>query len=113
MINRKLLEKARSGLILVNTARGALIENVDFVEDQLRSGHLAGVGLDVLPDEPPSSHPLFDAWREQTSWLRGRLVLTPHNAFFSDSSMYECRFAVAETARLFLEEQIHRNKITG
>jgi len=82
MINRKLLEKARSGLILVNTARGALIENVDFVEDQLRSGHLAGVGLDVLPDEPPSSHPLFDAWREQTSWLRGRLVLTPHNAFF-------------------------------
>jgi D-3-phosphoglycerate dehydrogenase len=113
MINRKLLQKARSGLILVNTARGALIENVDFIEDQLRSGHLAGVGLDVLPDEPPSSHSLFDAWREQASWLRGRLVLTPHNAFFSDSSMYECRFAAAETARLFLEEQIHRNKITG
>ena len=65
----------------------------------------------MLPEEPPGAHPLLDAWRERADWLRGRLLITPHNAFYSDHSFAECRFNAAHTARLFLEQGIHRNAV--
>ncbi len=111
MITSELLALSRPGLVLVNTARGNLIQGLDMIEDGLKSGQLAGVGLDVLPEEPPAPHPLVDAWRRDEDWLRGRLVITPHNAFYSDHSMAECRFQAAETARLFLAEGVHRNSV--
>ena len=111
MVNQQLLEAARPGLIFVNTARGLLIENLDVVQDGLRSGKLGAAGLDVLPEEPPAEHPLIAAWRNNEDWLAGRLIITPHNAFYSDQSMYECRYQAAETARLFIEEGVHRNAV--
>lgn len=50
MFNRETLAMCRPGVILVNTARGALIDTAAAVE-ALESGHLAGLGLDVLEDE--------------------------------------------------------------
>ncbi len=111
MIKSELLESAKPGLLLVNTARGKLVDSLDTIEDYLRSGKIGGVGLDVLPEEPPGPHPLIHAWRQEEDWTRGRVIITPHNAFFSDHSMHECRFAAAETARLFLEEGVHRNSV--
>ena len=111
IINKQTLSSARKGLILVNTARGKLISGLDIIETGLKSGQLSAAGLDVLPDEPPGDHSLIKAWKEQADWVRGRLYITPHNAFYSDNSMYECRFNAAETARLFLEQQVHRNSI--
>lgn len=111
MIDAEVLGRARPGLIFVNTARGALIDSLDTLETALRSGHLAAAGLDVLPQEPPADHSLIDAWRNAAEWLQGRLLINPHNAFYSDESMARCRFNAAETARLFLQEQIHRNAV--
>jgi D-3-phosphoglycerate dehydrogenase len=111
MINAQTIAQAQPGLIFVNTARGGLIESLDVVESGLRSRQLAGAGLDVLPEEPPGDHSLITAWRENVDWLRGRLLITPHNAFYSDSSFAECRYNAAHTARLFLEENIHRNAV--
>ena len=111
MINGDLLKGAKRGLLLVNTARGNLIDSLDTLEEGLVSGRIGGVGLDVLPEEPPGSHRLIKAWRRGEDWTLGRIIITPHNAFFSDHSMNECRFAAAETARLFLEDDIHRNRI--
>ncbi|MBI4377640.1 MAG: NAD(P)-binding domain-containing protein [Nitrospinae bacterium] len=61
LINRSNIFKIKKGAYLVNFARGALIENLDILYDALRDGRLAGVGLDVFPDEPPKDfkHPLF------------------------------------------------------
>ena len=113
MINTPLINRAKPGLIIVNTARGQLIDSLDTIEVGLKSGQLGGAGLDVLPVEPPESHSLITAWRQDESWLKGKLLITPHNAFYSEHSMYECRFNAAETARLFLEENDHRNKISA
>ena len=44
--------RIKPGAFLINTSRGGLIVEADLV-DALRSGHLAGAGLDVLVDEPP------------------------------------------------------------
>ena len=111
MINVEVIAQAQPGLIFVNTARGGLIESLDVIESGLRSGQLAGAGLDVLPEEPPGDHSLITAWRENADWLLGRLLITPHNAFYSDHSFAECRYNAAHTARLFLEENIHRNAV--
>jgi D-3-phosphoglycerate dehydrogenase len=60
MINRESIATMKKGAILVNLARGGVIENLDVLADGLESGQLAGVGLDVFPEEPPDvSHRIF------------------------------------------------------
>jgi D-3-phosphoglycerate dehydrogenase len=112
MVDGKLIDAMPAGAILINTARGGLIESLDVVEAALRSGQLGAAGFDCLPQEPPAPHPLIEAWRRREAWLEGRLIITPHTAFFSDRGWWDARFQAAKTARLFLEEQVLRNEIT-
>ena len=51
LMNAKSLAAMRPGSILINTARGSVVDH-DALADALRSGHLAGAGLDVYPQEP-------------------------------------------------------------
>jgi D-3-phosphoglycerate dehydrogenase len=60
MINRESLMLVKEGTILVNLARGGLVESLDVLYESLLQGRLAGVGLDVFEPEPPDSrHPIF------------------------------------------------------
>lgn len=54
MIDRRRLGLMRSGAVLINTARGAIVD-VDAVCDALDAGRLGGAAFDVLPEEPPPS----------------------------------------------------------
>lgn len=68
MIGSALLNRFKQGSVLVNCARGALLD-LDAVHEALRSGRLSGVGLDVFAQEPPPAHPIFN---------HPDVVLTPH-----------------------------------
>lgn len=106
------LSRLKPGAIIVNTARGELIDDLDALEAALRSNHLAAAAIDTLVKEPPGDHPLLTAWRQREDWLAGRLVITPHNAFYSDHAAIEMRRNAAKTVRLLLDEGRLRNQVT-
>ncbi len=111
MVDAGFLARMKPGASLVNTARGGILAGLDCLEDALRSRRLAYAAMDVLPDEPPGDHPLIRAWRDDAEWVRGRLLITPHVAFYSEEGWYEMRFKAAQTARLFLVQGRLRNRV--
>jgi len=103
MISRAMLERLPKGAVVVNTARGPIVD-VDALADLLKRGHLAGVGLDVLPVEPPVEPipELLRAYRAREPWCEGRLIITPHSAFFTPQAWDDTRRLAAETMRAAL-----------
>ncbi|HUC10869.1 MAG TPA: C-terminal binding protein [Stellaceae bacterium] len=101
------------GAVVVNTARGPIID-VDAVLALLRSGHIAAAGLDVLPVEPPVDPipAILRAYREREPDLEGRLVITPHAAWFTPESEADTRRKSAETMRAALLTNRPQNVIT-
>ena len=60
LVNRSSISLFRPGALLINAARGKLVESYDLLLEALESGRLGGVALDTLIEEPPDpSHPLF------------------------------------------------------
>lgn len=109
LIGTEALARLAPGAIVVNTARGEIID-LDALAAALRAGHVQAAGLDVLPEEPPDpAHPLIAAWRAGQAWLAGRLLITPHAAFHSPEAQADMRRKAAETAALFLREGRLRN----
>jgi len=71
LIGAERIRQMKPGAMLINTARGPVVETAALVE-ALNSGHLGGAGIDVFDDEPvPAGHPLLACQQ---------VVLTPHNA---------------------------------
>jgi len=113
LIDAAALARMKPGAILINTARGGVVDP-EAVAAALESGQLGGAGLDVLPQEPPDpAHPLIRAYREGAAWARGRLVLSPHAAFYSPQSWRDMREKAAETVRRFLVEGRLRNCVNA
>ena len=78
LINRQRLTAAKSSLLVVNCARGGIIDETAALE-ALRLGTIGGLAVDVLPAEPPrDGHPLLDALSEPLN-----LIVTPHNAWIT------------------------------
>jgi lactate dehydrogenase-like 2-hydroxyacid dehydrogenase len=91
LIDDARLRATKPGAILINTSRGGVVD-LDAVERALRSGHLCAAGLDVLPREPlDRAHPLLAAWSRGEEWLEGRLIVTPHAAFYTPESLADLR----------------------
>jgi lactate dehydrogenase-like 2-hydroxyacid dehydrogenase len=102
LINAEVLASSKPGLILVNTARGPIID-LDGLYEALKANHVQAVGLDVLPKEPADpDHPLIKAWAADEEWIDHRLLITPHSAFFTPESVYDMRYKGGEVAVTYL-----------
>ncbi|MFA0766690.1 MAG: hypothetical protein OXFUSZZB_000018 [Candidatus Fervidibacter sp.] len=87
LINRERLALMKAGSFLVNTARGEVCD-LDALYEALQSGRLAGVALDVFPDEPPDvSHPIF---------RHPNFLGTPHVAAHTPETLEHMALVVAE-----------------
>jgi lactate dehydrogenase-like 2-hydroxyacid dehydrogenase len=113
MINADFLGAMRAHALLVNTARGKILRSLDDLHQHLLKHPDFCVALDVLPQEPPSPHPLIDAWRNQTDWLNGRLTINPHNSYHSDGAAIDMRQDVMITAWNAMNQGIFRNIVNG
>ncbi len=69
MINQSVLEKLKPGSVVINVARGPVVQESDLIA-ALESGHLAGAGLDVVEVEP--LHPTSPLWTMEN------VVISPH-----------------------------------
>ena len=93
MINRETLAMMKPGVILINTARGALIDSMALI-DALESGHVGAAGLDVIENE----YGLYYVNRTGEAMNNRELALlnsfpnvivAPHAAFYTDVSIYD------------------------
>lgn len=84
MINAEAISKTKKGVIIINTARGAVIHEQDLV-NAIRDGHVAGAGLDVFENEPDINAELV---------AMENVILTPHIA----SATWEARNKMGEQA---------------
>ncbi len=113
IINADSLAHAKKDMILVNTARGPLVD-LDALYDALKSGQIGGAALDVLPAEPPvPMHKLLVALKNGEAWIKDRLILTPHAAFFSPPANLDIRRKAAEVVLYYLRDGRLTNCVNG
>ncbi|MEG1184258.1 MAG: 2-hydroxyacid dehydrogenase [Eubacterium sp.] len=95
LINKEKLALMKPKAILINTARGGIIDN-EALAEALKDGKIAGAGIDVFEGEPPlpANYPLLGA---------PNTVLTPHVAFATKESLYKRAVIVFDNIRCWLE----------
>ena len=112
MINKEFITTLNDNTILINTARGAIIENLDIILSGLKSNKLAAVGLDVLPEEPPKeTDELIKIWKNPNNELSERIIINPHAGYYSSTSIKEMRTKVSKNMLSFLKGEKVRNII--
>lgn len=102
LIDADALARMKPGAVLVNTARGPMVD-ADALYEALRSGRLAGAALDDLPEEPAKR----SSWSPDHPLLTlPNCLVTPHVAYYSEESIRYCRtFAAKEVVRVLRGEQ--------
>ncbi|MDQ4039279.1 MAG: phosphoglycerate dehydrogenase [Actinomycetota bacterium] len=93
LIGAKELAATKPGAILVNAARGGLVDEQALV-DSLQAGHLGGAGIDVYDTEPCTDSPLF---------ALSNVVVTPHLGASTVEAQDKAGVAVARSVRLALQ----------
>jgi len=112
LMGREQLQRMKRGALLVNTARGGLVD-ADALVEALESGRLGGAGLDVvegeelikeehqLLDKPQDVETLRAAVRNRVLLARDDVVFTPHNAFNSGEAMQRILDTTIENMEAF------------
>ncbi len=101
LLDKARLAKAKSSLLIVNCARGGIIDEVAALE-ALRNGDIGGLAVDVLPAEPPSDgHPLLDALANAEPL---NLIVTPHNAWITPEARQNIVALTADNIRAWQTE---------
>lgn len=111
MIGAAELALMPQGAILVNTARGGVVDTAAVVA-ALADGQLAGAGIDVLEQEPPpEDSPVLCAWRDPAHPAHDRLLLNPHSAYYCDQGSEEFRTKGAQEVLRVLQGRPLRNQV--
>ena len=94
LFDRDVLQRMKRTALLINTARGPIVED-DALDQALSEGWIAGAALDDIEEEPAKvkdwrpTHPLF---------RQSRAIITPHAAYYSETSIAAVRTIAATKA---------------
>ena len=105
LIDRERIQMMKRGALLVNTARGDLVDTEALIE-ALESGQLAGAGIDTVEDEENVSHVDLGTkivGKRNLFYLKQlpNVIYTPHIAFFSEEASSAMVHSALESLRLF------------
>jgi D-3-phosphoglycerate dehydrogenase len=92
LIGKEQLARTKKGVIIVNAARGGLVDETALAES-IRDGHVGGAGIDVFETEPTTSSPLFEL---------PNVVVTPHLGASTAEAQDRAGTDVARSVRLAL-----------
>lgn len=114
LLRHETFERMKDGVIVINTARGTLIDPAALIQ-ALLSGKVAGAGLDVLPDEPliREEAELISSIFHNQHDLRGlvadhillhlpNVIVTPHSAFNTREAVHRIVTTTADNIAAFL-----------
>jgi D-3-phosphoglycerate dehydrogenase len=101
LINSNALEKMKPGVIIINCARGGIIDEEALLE-ALQSERVAAAGLDAYATEPPGEHPLV---------MHPRVIATPHLSDSTTEAQINVSVAVAQQIIGFLEKGLVSNAV--
>ena len=115
MINEDSLNKMKSGVVLINTSRGKLIDTKSLIK-KLQEGKIGGLGLDVYEDEEE-----FFLNDMSNSYVRDEelsilltmpnVVVTSHQAFFTEEALNKITLDTCENIKEFFETGDCKNKV--
>lgn len=109
MADRKFFISLKIGAVIINTARGAIIDFQELYK-AMKKDIVWAAGIDVLPFEPPNEEDLLiKAWKNKENWIRNRLLITPHCAFYSQQAYVEMRKKAAEEVKRVLKGELPYN----
>jgi D-3-phosphoglycerate dehydrogenase len=101
MINAAALQKMKKGVRIINCARGELIDD-GALEVALKSGHVAGVALDVFTQEPPKDNPLLSL---------PNVIGTPHIAGSTAEAQEAVGIQIVKQVREYLKNAVVQNAV--
>lgn len=101
LINRDTISKMKKGAMLINCARGGIVNEEDLYE-ALKSGHLAGAAIDVFSTEPPGKTPLMEL---------PNFVCTPHLGASTKEAQENVARDVAEQITAYLLHGTVKNAV--
>lgn len=101
LIDKKAFEKMKKGVILINCARGGIINEKDLYE-AIRSGKVAGAALDVFEKEPAMGNPLFEL---------EEVICTPHLGASTREAQENVSIAIARQVVDYLRTGEARNAV--
>jgi D-lactate dehydrogenase len=115
IISRDALSKVKRGVVLINTARGPLVDSHALV-DALANGTVRAAGLDVLPEEPSireeaellrslyrQEHDLRSLLADHILLRMRNVIITPHSAFYTREAVERILQTTVENIRSFIE----------
>jgi D-lactate dehydrogenase len=115
LINSENVKKIKRGAVLINTARGPLVETQALVWG-LRNGIIAGAGLDVLEEEGfvkdelemlehghPAAEQLMTALADHELMTMDNVVITPHNTFQTSEAIQRILNTTVENIKAFVQ----------
>lgn len=103
IVNRQRIALMPRGGVVINMARGGLVESMDALLEPLESGHLLGVGLDVFEPEPPDHHhPIF---------RHPGCLVAPHVLGVTEGAMYKICESMAEDMAAVLRGDTPRHVV--
>lgn len=121
LIDKKSISGMKKGVLLINTARGAIIETSSLVEG-LQSGKIGGAGLDVLEEEcfikeekqVLSRHFLKEcnlktALQNHILLQQDNVIITPHNAFNSSEALHR----ILDTTILNIDSFLKKKQVNA